>query len=160
MKKMTYIIIIFFLSIFISGCVTFHEKFQKAEDIENIQNIEVYFITYDIHTQDIPDGYKPIYTIDSNLYKELIDELEHLDYKNTLIIIAANDPVFYLYGYIFKITYKSGTYQLVGNSGPCFTYGSDNTFDSFYGAVNNETWKTLVIKYIGQEIFEQYKLPY
>ncbi len=160
MKKIIYTIILFFLLIFVSGCVTFHEKFQKADDIENIQNIEVYLLPYDIYTSDIPDGYKPIYTIDNNLYEELIDELEQLDYKQILIIIAANDPNFDLHGFIFKITYKSGTYQLVGNSGACYTYGSDDTFDSFTGMVNDETWKTLVIKYIGQEIFEQYKLPY
>ena len=162
MKKIICLIILFISLISTSGCVTLHEKFQRVDDIENISYIEFYFInfSYDSYMQNIPDSFQPIKTLEKNLYKEIIEDLEFLDYESTLLIFAASDPNFDLYGFIIKIAYDSGVYQLIGNSGTVYTYDNDDIVDGFHGTVKDEVWSDFIIKYLGNDIFDQYKLPF
>ena len=144
-----------------SGCVTFNRKFEVADTIEEVSCIEIYFIefSYD-NVENIPDSIHPIKKIDNDLYAGLINDLESLDYKDTIIMIAPSDPNFYLYGFIIKITYDSGVYQLVSNSGTVYTYNNEGFVECFHGTVEDEVWNEIIIKYLGSEVFEQYKLPF
>ena len=144
------------------GCVTFNKKFEAADILEEISYIEVYFIesSYDTYVEDIPDFVQPIKLIEENLYAEVIRDLESLDYKDTIILFAANDPNFNLYGFIIIITYNSGVYQLVSNSGTVYTYNNEGFVECFHGAVEDDVWNEIIIKYLGSEVFEQYKLPF
>ena len=98
--------------------------------------------------------------LDKSLFEEVIKDLESLDFKSTLLIFAANDPNFKLYGYVIKIMYDSGVYQLVSNAGAVYTYDSNGYLNSFHSSVKEDVWKSLIIKYIGEEEFNQYKWPF
>ena len=156
------IIILCLLFTCVSGCVTFNQKFEAYGDLEEISSIEFYFIdfSYDTLVEDIPDSTQPIMTVDNDLYSVLINDLESLDYKDTIILFAANDPNFYLYGFVIKITYNSGVYQLVSNSGTVYTYNNEGFVECFHGGVEDDVWNEIIIKYLGDEVFEQYKLPF
>ena len=146
----------------ISGCVTFNKKFYAYDTLDEISSIEFYFIefSYDTYVEDIPDSIQPIMKVDDELYGGIINDLESLDYKDTIIMIAPSDPNFYLYGFIIKITYDSGVYQLVSNSGTVYTYNNEGFVECFHGTVEDEVWNEIIIKYLGSEVFEQYKLPF
>ncbi len=162
MKK---IILIIMLSIFVmctTGCVTFYKEFKCAEDEKNIAYIEIYFKndSYDTTNNNIPHNLRPIKKIDKENYSEIINDVKSLKFANTVIIIAANDPNFNLYGFIIKITYQSGKYQLIANTGTCYTYDSnDKSISVFHGYVEDDVWKELIVKYIGEETFNNYRLP-
>ena len=162
MKKLIYFIMLLTLLICTTGCVTFHEKFEREDDIENIISIEVYFVdvSYETQLENLPTTMKPIKILDKELFGEVIQDLESLDFKSTLLIFAANDPNFNLYGYVIKIMYNSGLYQLVSNAGTAYTYDSNGFINSFHGSVKEDEWNNLIIKYIGEEEFNQHKLPF
>lgn len=162
MKKFIYFITLLTLLICTTGCVTFHKKFERVDDIENIISIEVYFVDFSYETEldNLPTTMQPIKILDKELFGEVIQDLESLDFKATLVIFAANDPNFDLYGYVFKIVYNSGIYQLVSNAGACYTYDSNGESDSFHCSVKEDVWNNLIIKYIGEEEFNQHKLPF
>jgi len=162
MKKLIYFIMLLTLLICTTGCVTFHEKFERVDNIENIISIEVYFVdvSYDTELDNLPTTAQPIKILDRSLFEEVIKDLENLDFKQTLLIFAANDPNFYLYGYVIKIMYDSGVYQLVSNAGSSYTYDSNGFLNCFHGTIKEDVWKSLIIKYIGEEEFNQHKLPF
>ena len=162
MKKLIYFIMLLTLLICTTGCVTFHEKFERVDNIENILSIEVYFVdvSYDTPLENLPTTARPIKILDRSLFEEVIKDLENLDFKSTLLIIAANDPNFYLYGYVIKIMYVSGVYQLVSNAGSSYTYDSNGFLNCFHGRLKEDVWNKLIIKYIGEEEFNQHKLPF
>ena len=162
MKKLIYFIMLLTLLICTTGCVTFHEKFERVDNIENILSIEVYFVdlSYDTELDNLPATAQPIKILDRSLFEEVIKDLENLDFKSTLLIIAANDPNFYLYGYVIKIMYVSGVYQLVSNAGSSYTYDSNGYLNSYHGSLKEDVWDSFIIKYIGEEEFNQHKLPF
>ena len=98
--------------------------------------------------------------LDKSLFEEVIKDLESLDFKSTLLLFAANDPNFNLYGYVIKIMYDSGVYQLVSNAGAVYTYDSNGYLNSFHSSVKEDVWNSLIIKYIGEEEFNQHKLSF
>ena len=57
---------------------------------------------------------------------------------------------------MIKISYNSGVYQLVSNSGPVYTYNKGEHLNRFHGVVGQETWDSLIKKYIGKELFDKY----
>ena len=162
MKKLIYFIMLLTLLICTTGCVTFHEKFEREDDIENIISIEVYFVdvSYETQLENLPTTMQPIKILDKELFGEVIQDLESLDFKSTLLIFAANDPNFDLYGYVIKIVYNSGIYQLVSNAGAAYTYDSNGYINSSHSSVKEDVWNNLIIKYIGEEEFNQHKLPF
>ena len=162
MKKILCLSVLLFVIMCTSSCVTFHNEFERLEDVENIESIEVYFIDWEeeLYLQDIPESMQPIEIFDKDVYDGLIQDLESFDFKSILIIGAANDPSWYIYGFVFKIIYSSGAYQVVSNCGTVYTYYSKEQSKAFHGVVSKETWNELVKKYIGEETFEQYKLPF
>ena len=162
MKKLIYFIMLLTLLICTTGCVIFHEKFERLDNIENILSIEVYFVdvSYDTPMDNLPATAQPIKILDRSLFEEVIKDLENLDFKSTLLIFAANDPNFKLYGYVIKIMYDSGVYQLVSNAGASYTYDSNGCLNSDHGSVKEDVWNSLIIKYIGEEEFNQHKLPF
>lgn len=162
MKKLIYFITLLTLLICTTGCVTLHDKFERVDDIDNIISIEVYFMnfSYEIESDNLPSTMQPIKILDKELFEEVIQDLESLDFKSTLLIFAANDPNFNLYGYVIKIVYNSGIYQLVSNAGAAYTYDSNGYLNSFHGSVKEDVWNNLIIKYIGEKEFNQHKLPF
>ena len=162
MKRLIYFIMLLTLLICTTGCVTFHEKFERVNNIENILSIEVYFVdfSYDTDLDNLPVTAQPVKIVDRSLFEAVIKDLENLDFKSTLLIIAANDPNFNLYGYVIKIMYDSGVYQLVSNAGTSYTYDSNGCLNCFHGRLKEDVWKSLIIKYIGEEEFNQNKLPF
>ena len=122
----------------------------------------MYFVdfSYDTELDNLPVTAQPIKILDRSLFEEVIKDLENLDFKSTLLIFAASDPNFNLYGYVIKIMYDSGVYQLVSNAGAVYTYDSNGYLNSFHSSVKEDEWNNLIIKYIGEEEFNQHKLPF
>lgn len=110
--------------------------------------------------QDIPESLQPIEILDKDVYEGLILDLESFDFKSILLIFAANDPSWYIYGFVLKIIYSSGAYQVISNCGTVYTYNSKEQSKAFHGVVSEETWNEFVKKHIGEETFKQYKLPF
>ena len=162
MKKLIYFITLLTLLICTTGCVTLHDKFERVDDIDNIISIEVYFVdfSYDTELDNLSATAQPIKIVDRSLFEEVIKDLENLDFKSTLLIFAASDPNFNLYGYVIKIMYDSGVYQLVSNAGTSYTYDSNGFLNCFHGRLKEDVWNNLIIKYIGEEEFNQHKLPF
>ena len=107
-----------------------------------------------------PINFRTTSTIPSSSFEAVIKDLENLDFKSTLLIFAASDPNFNLYGYVIKIMYDSGVYQLVSNAGTSYTYDSNGFLNCFHGRLKEDVWNNLIIKYIGEEEFNQHKLPF
>lgn len=163
MKRLLYILNLFLLSISLSSCVTIHDEYERLDYSEEIIQIDIFFIPFieNEYITDIPSYVTPIRTFETSQYEEIVNDLESLDYKTVLLIFAASDPNFKVFGYVFKITYASGTYQLVSNSGMGYTYNRSGEYlNSFKGKVKEEVWDELIIKYIGQEEFEKHHLPF
>ena len=157
MKRIKKIIVFFMLLVSLSGCVTFYNMFEAYDEVSNIEKIEVFYVDskIDSYIVDIPSSKKPIAVLEKDVYNEIVADLENLIFKSIAIVIAANDPNFYLLEFVIKISFNSGIYQLVSNSGSVYTYNNGEYLNSFHGAVGQETWDLLIIKYIGKELFDK-----
>ena len=159
MKKISLVIILLLVTLLLTGCVFFTETFQAYEEIEQISSIEVYYFDtwYDPLWDEMDDSLEPIKIIEKNDYAETINDLEQLEFRYGIVLFAPSDPSFELYQFIIKINYKSGVYQYVSNSGASYTLdASGEHLDSFHGRVDDEIWNGLIIKYIGEDLFNQY----
>ena len=78
MKKILCIIVLLFIIMCTSSCVTVHKKFERVEDVANIESVEVYFIDWEeeLFLQDIPESMQPIEILDKSVYEGLIQDLE------------------------------------------------------------------------------------
>ena len=158
MKSFKKIIVFFMILICLSGCVTFYERFESYDEVSNIEKIEIFYVDskIDSYIVDIPSSKQPIAVLEEDVYNEIVVDLENFIFKNIVIVIAANDPNFYLFEFVIKISYNSGVYQLVSNSRIVYTYNNGEILNSFYGVVGQETWDSLIIKYIGKELVDKY----
>ena len=157
MKRIKKIIVFFMLLVSLSGCVTFYNRFEAYDEVSNIEKIEVFYVDskIDSYIVDIPSSKQPIAVLEKDVYNEIVADLEKLIFKSIAIVIAANDPNFDLLEFVIKISYNSGVYQLVSNSGTVYTYNKGEHLNGFHGAVGQETWDSLIIKYIGKELFDK-----
>ncbi len=157
MKKISLVIVLLLVTLLLTGCVFLTENFQAYEEIEQISSIEVYYFDTWYYPETVDNSLEPIKIIEKSDYAETINDLEQLEYRWGLLLFAANDPSFELYQFIIKINYKSGVYQYVSNSGAVYTFdASSNELDHFFGGVDDEIWNGLIIKYIGEDLFNQY----
>ena len=159
MKKISLVIVLLLVTLLLTGCVFLTETFQAYEEIEQISSIEVYYFDtwYAPLCDEMDDSLEPIKIIEKSDYAETINDLEQLEYRWGIFLLAANDPSVDLYQFVIKINYKSGVYQYVSNSGVVYTLdASGEHLDSFHGGVDDEIWNGLIIKYIGEDLFNQY----
>lgn len=155
MKRLAFGLVLLTSIVLLVGCVTFKKEFRIHEPVDQISGIEIYYIDPSgdsIH--DIDEAMEPVKVIGEELYGEITDDLEELVFEDMIPLFAPSDPTFRICGFIIRIEYLSGVYQLVCNSGTNYTYDASDIVESFHGTAEREVWNRLIIKYIGRKAYD------
>ncbi|MBQ9731229.1 MAG: hypothetical protein IJV94_03925 [Bacilli bacterium] len=158
MKKLLSKLVLLICIFSLSSCITIHNKFEHYRDIDQLDSIKIYYIDsyYNPYYNENEDLFRHVETINDDRHVDLINDLEGLEYKDIIPIFAPSDPNFNLHGFVIKILYDTGDYQLVSNSGAVYTYDISSGYSNFIGIVEQEIWSNLLIKYIGEDLYNIY----
>lgn len=155
MKKLGLMPVVLLTVLLTVGCVTFKNEFQLHEPVEEIAEIEIYYVDpSDYSVYDVDGATEPVKIIDNEMYDAIAEDLEGLVFEDMIPVFAPSDPTFRICGFIIKIEYFSGVYQLVCNSGTNYTYDASDVVESFHGTTEREAWNRLIIKYIGRKAYD------
>ena len=155
MKKLCFAVALLIFALSVTGCVTRISRFRSCEETDEIVGVEIYYID-EFYVFDIDDTNQPVKVIESEYYSQIVDELEALEFVDVIPIFMPSDPNFNLLEFVIRIEYASGMYQIVSNCGVVYTYDASGTCDYFFGSADDEAWRSMIIKYIGEEAFESY----
>jgi len=147
MKKTILLIIVLVLALIsFSGCVTLYKDFELHEEVDQISSIQVYHFDEWFLPEKIDDSFQPIKIVDESFYQEIASDLQGIEYKYAICLIMGVDYEYELYGYVIKVQYKSGAYQLISKS---IAYTMDYTgevVDQVVGGIDDEIWYSLLLK--------------
>ena len=152
MRKVIFLVVVLMIAaISFSGCVTFVEDFELYEDAHQISNIQVYY-TDDWFCMDMRplnefyDCVQPIKTIEQSYHQEIVNILQEIEYRDSVFIFMASDPVFDLHGYIIEVRYNSGARQFLSKSVTYTLDANSKVVDRQSGGIDDEIWYSLLLK--------------
>lgn|GEM_PF-4929843 len=129
---------------------SYHPQFED----ETIRSVELYDLDAGTYGS-IPEDQKPVCALSSDKFVDFCRELDDLMgfQIGFLVFPAANDPSFSLAGYVVKITYESGTYEVVGDGYQSYN-PADGKFKATHHSLSTEKWNAFI-----EERFDYKKAP-
>ena len=138
----------------LTGCmvIPIRQKIELRYDVSEITAIEIYNLgdgAYDMYELEelMDNNFMPVATLESEQYSGFAEEIKELDFSDTLVIALASVSTDYSFiGYIVKITYANGEYEILNHR--CQTYHNDKgNYPDSYGCDEGE-WNRLIETYL------------
>ena len=149
MRKMIACALALIIVASLAGCVQVPRRWEFLHDADSIVAIEIYNLTEYIDF-DLPEDAEPIAYVKQEDYASFCEDIASIEFSDEIILFpAAIDPSWTLHGYVAKIIYDNGDYELINNSG----YQSQEVINgrgrSFhYSFPDDVTWVNLIQKHI------------
>ena len=153
-RKITALFVAFLLIFSLTGCmiIPIRQKIELRYDVSEITAIEIHNLgdeAYDIYQLEelMEQNFIPIATLESEQYSGFAEEIKELDFSDTLVIAPASVSTDYSFiGYIVKITYANGEYEILNHR--CQTYHNDKgNYPDSYGCDEGD-WNRLIEAYL------------
>ena len=129
MKKCLVYILLAALLVMLTGCVTLHFSWKFLHGTDQISQIEVFYLE-DVDDFNLPDDAVPVALIAPEDYDDFCGEIQNIDFTDTILLLpAAVDPSWYLQGYVVRIVYQNGDFEVICNQG----YQYQETADGWGG---------------------------
>jgi len=115
-----------------------------------VASVEIFYLQESV-MGELPLDAKPINVLDKEEITRFCLDLQSLKYTDIVILLpVAIDPSFTLDGYVAKISYNNGDYEIVGDNG----YQPQTVIDG-RGVIHqysfeDDDWSTLINPYISQ----------
>lgn len=138
----------------LTGCmvIPMRQKIELRYDVSEITAIEIHNLgdeAYDIYQLEelMEQNFIPVATLESEQYSGFAEEIKELDFSDTLVIAPASVSTDYSFiGYIVKITYANGEYEILNHR--CQTYHNDKgNYPDSYGCDEGD-WNRLIEAYL------------
>ena len=131
-RKIIALFVAFLLVFSLSGCmvIPMRQKIELRYDVSEITAIEIHNLgdeAYDIYQLEelMEQNFIPVATLESEQYSGFAEEIKELDFSDTLVIAPASVSTDYSFiGYIVKITYANGEYEILNHR--CQAYCNDD----------------------------------
>lgn len=148
-RKQAVILSILALSLLVSltSCVVKYKTYNI--DAETVSSIEIFDLG-ERGSLDMPET--PSYTVESDQQADLLSDLSDIQFSDTIILFAANDPSFSFGRWVVRINYTDGSYTLISDGGYGETYDAAeqkilrNHFDC-----DADEWERFLAKYLPTE---------
>ena len=138
----------------LTGCmiIPIRQKIELRYDVSEIAAIEIFNLgdgAYDVYQLEelMEQNFIPVATLESEQYSGFAEEIKELDFSDTLVIAPASVSTDYSFiGYIVKITYANGEYEILNHR--CQAYHNDKgNYPDSYGCDEGE-WNRLIETYL------------
>jgi len=138
----------------LTGCmvIPIRQKIELRYDVSEITAIEIYNLgdgAYDVYQLEelMEQNFIPVATLETEQYSGFAEEIKELDFSDTLVIALASVSTDYSFiGYIVKITYTNGEYEILNHR--CQTYHNDKgNYPDSYGCDEGD-WNRLIEAYL------------
>ena len=141
----------------LTGCmvIPMRQKIELRYDVSEIAAIEIYNLgdgAYDVYQLEelMEQNFIPIATLETEQYSGFTEEIKELDFSDTLVIAPASVSTDYSFiGYIVKITYANGEYEILNHR--CQAYcNDDGHYPNAYSCDEGE-WDRWIEGYLEKE---------
>ena len=156
-RKITALFVAFLLIFSLTGCmvIPIRQKIELRYDVSEIAAIEIYNLgdgSYDVYQLEelMEQNFIPVATLESEQYSGFAEEIKELDFSDTLVIALASVSTDYSFiGYIVKITYANGEYEILNHR--CQAYSNDDGhYPNAYSCDEGE-WDRWIEGYLEKE---------
>lgn len=156
MKKLLSLLIAVVSMFAFSGCfITFEDYYQPSQSVEQIKNIYVYdieeYIYYYNYYQDNSIFPAHFAEVESSDFAVFIQDMEAILYEDSIMVVppVASDPNTDYYGYVVKVEYRDGGYDMIA-SGLRTSYSIEDGLKAYWGS-SEENWLSTLEKYVDIE---------
>ena len=142
----------------LTGCIAIpvREKIELRYGVSEIASIEIYNLgdgAYDIYELEelMDQNFIPVAILETEQYADFVDEVQELAFTDTLVIALASVSTDYSFiGYIAKITYANGEYEILNYR--CQVYhNSKGNYPDSYGCDEGD-WNRFIETYLPTDI--------
>lgn len=148
MKKMMVILLVICMTVGLTGCISYAVQYRCMGTAEQIAQIAVFDLRTEM-TDKIDETLVPMGYVKADAYAAFVEELESFPFVDQmLLILVPSDPSFTYGGYVVRIAYEDGSYELIGNAGFQSKHsGGKYVGGSHYGC-DDDRWNQFVLKYM------------
>jgi hypothetical protein len=148
MKKAIAVFLVTCLTVGLAGCVSVGVQYRCMGDAEQISQIAVFDLRNEITTR-IDDAMTPVGYVDQDSYAAFAEELEAFPFVDQyILILAPMDPSFSYGGYVVRITYEDGSYELIGSAGYQSRYADGVFAGGSHYSCDADRWEQFVRSYM------------
>lgn len=148
MKRVISVILILCLAVGLSGCVSYAVRYECMGEAEDIAEIAVYDLR-EGWTDTLDEDMEPMGYVDSDSFASFVRELEDFPFVDQiLLMLVPSDPSFVYGGYVVRITYEDGSYELIGTAGWQSRHAGGKYVGGSHYSCDREKWAAFVLKYL------------
>ena len=149
MKRYIVFALALLLILTLSGCVKVPRKWEFLHSADSISAIEIYNLAESVDG-DIPEDAEPIAFVKQEDFASFCEDISKIQFSNLIILVPVTyDPSWSLGGYVAKIIYENGDYEIICNRGYQaheVKNGRDRSFH--YNFPDDSTWNNLIESYM------------
>ena len=139
LRKITAMLVVVCLLGSLTGCVIIPLKkhLELRYDVSEIISIEIFDLcdeSYEIYDLEelIDNDLAPVATLTSEQYSDFADRLKEIEFNDTWVIMLASMDVDYSFrGYVVKVTYANGEYEMLNNCSQAYRKEKGHYMDSY-----------------------------
>ena len=154
LRKITVLFAALLLLVSLTGCmlIPMVKKLDLHYDVSEITSIEIFNLgdeVYDVYDLEelIDDNFIPAATLTSEQYSGFADRVGELTFTDTYVIALASVQVEYSFaGYVAKITYANGEYELLSNGSQAYKNEKGHYMDSY--SCDEGDWNRFIEEYL------------
>lgn len=153
-RKITTLFVTLLLLVSLTGCmlIPMVKKLDLHYDVSEITSIEIFNLgdeVYDVYDLEelIDDNFIPAATLTSEQFSEFADRVGEFRFTDTYVIALASVQVDYSFaGYVVKITYANGEYELLSNGSQAYKNEKGHYMDSY--SCDEGDWNRFIEEYL------------
>lgn len=148
MKKALFLLLALCAAVGLCGCVSYGVGYACMGETESIAEIAVFDLRVG-WVDALDESMKPLGCVDSSRIASFVEELEAFPFVDQiLLILAPSDPSFVYGGYVVKITYTDGSYELIGSTGYQSQHAGGKRVGSSHYGCDDDKWAAFVLRYL------------
>ena len=148
MKRVILVMLMLCLAVGLSGCVSCGVNYECMGEAEDITEIAVYDLR-EGWTDTLDEKMEPMGYVDSDSFAPFVQELEDFPFvEQILLMLVPSDPSFVYGGYVVRITYEDGSYELIGTAGYQSRHAGGKYVGGSHYSCDREKWEAFVLNYL------------
>ena len=148
MKRVILVMLMLCLAVGLSGCVSCGVHYECMGEAEDITEIAVYDLR-EGWTDTLDENMEPMGYVDSASFAPFVQELEDFPFvEQILLMLVPSDPSFVYGGYVVRITYEDGSYELIGTAGYQSQHAGGKYVGGSHYSCDREKWEAFVLNYL------------
>lgn len=148
MKKVLLILLALCVAVGLCGCVSFAVGYECMGEAADITEIAVFDLRVG-WVDALDENMEPLGYVDSESFASFAEELEAFPFVDQiLLMLAPSDPSLVYGGYVVRMTYADGSYELIGSAGYQSQHAGGKLVGSSHYSCDRDKWAEFVLRYL------------